>query len=130
MHCKLYNVHIRKQLCSFLCTELVVSSPGHSQVFNVLRVTLKSWEWPGDEATELVLVCTEISLPPSFCVVIIKCAMLFMTSSQDSDHPDLTLTSFCFLSRSCLALKISTSSWHDSGGTPWLCCICLSVSVS
>jgi hypothetical protein len=38
---------------------VVASSPGHSHVFNVtrrkgkkgfLRVTLKTWEWPGDEA--------------------------------------------------------------------------------
>ena len=42
----------------------IALSPGHSQFFNVtrrkvflrvtlkfLRVTLKNWEWPGDEAT-------------------------------------------------------------------------------
>ena len=27
----------------------LASSPGHSQLFQ--RATLKSWEWPGDEAT-------------------------------------------------------------------------------
>ena len=29
----------------------VVSSPDHSQLFNVAHATLKSWEWSGDEAT-------------------------------------------------------------------------------
>ena len=29
----------------------LVSSPGHSQFFNIThRKTLKNWEWPGDEA--------------------------------------------------------------------------------
>ena len=34
---------------------ILALSPGHSHVFNVtppfLRVTLKTWEWPGDKAT-------------------------------------------------------------------------------
>ena len=31
------------------------SYPGHSQLFNVFRrATLKSWEWPRDEATYTV----------------------------------------------------------------------------
>ena len=30
----------------------VASSPGHSHVFNV---TLKTWEWPGDEAIVCVV---------------------------------------------------------------------------
>ena len=32
---------------------VLASSPGHSQLFNV-RATLKSWEWPGDEANNMV----------------------------------------------------------------------------
>ena len=29
----------------------LASSPGHSQLFNIFQhATLKSWEWPGDEA--------------------------------------------------------------------------------
>ncbi len=35
-----------------LNVKLVASSPGHS--ICVLRVTLKTWEWPGDEAIKLV----------------------------------------------------------------------------
>ncbi len=37
---------------------LASSSPGHSNVFNATRnsflhVTLKTWEWPGDEASQV-----------------------------------------------------------------------------
>ena len=30
---------------------MLASSPGHSQHFNIHEKTLKSWEWPVDEAT-------------------------------------------------------------------------------
>ena len=41
-------------LASIKC-KMVASSPGHSHVFNITRVTLKTWEWPGDEASEMAL---------------------------------------------------------------------------
>ena len=36
------------------CT--IALSPGHSHVFNVMCVTLKMWEWPGDEARSTKLL--------------------------------------------------------------------------
>ena len=33
------------------CAYILALSPGHSQLFVVSRETIKSWEWPGDEAT-------------------------------------------------------------------------------
>ena len=37
-------------------SELLASSPGHSQFFNVTRrktCNIEKWVWPGDEASEL-----------------------------------------------------------------------------
>jgi hypothetical protein len=45
------------------CLLLLASSPGHSHDFNVtlrppfLRVALKTWEWPGDEAMDTLAAC-------------------------------------------------------------------------
>ena len=39
-------------------TGTLASSPGHSHIFNVARrefAMLKTWEWPGDEATGTLL---------------------------------------------------------------------------
>ena len=42
---------------------ILASSPGHSHVFNV---TLKTWEWPGDEAT-IYNVCTIVTMHEHDC---------------------------------------------------------------
>jgi hypothetical protein len=38
-----------------ICVDFIASCPGHSHIFNVTcSVTLKTWEWPGDEAMDFI----------------------------------------------------------------------------
>ena len=43
-------------LIAYSNKEIIALSPAHSHVFDVLRVTLKTWEWPGDEARKYYII--------------------------------------------------------------------------
>ena len=66
----------------------LASSPGHSQFFNVFqRITLKNWEWPGDEAK---FSCAIDSMPMIkrglYCIILYYHAMAKCAYPWQSAH--------------------------------------------